>query len=45
LPELSPLALDAAFTAFGAFVAAEYGFLPPILQMKVVNCCCYRLWK
>jgi hypothetical protein len=45
LPELSPLALDAAFTAFGAFVAAEYGFLPPILQMKVVNCCCYRLWQ
>jgi hypothetical protein len=45
LPGLSPLALDDASRAIRAFVAGEYAFLPPILQVKVVNCCCYRLWK
>ena len=45
LPGLDSLGLKDASAAIQEFIASEYGFLPPILQTKVVNCCGYSLWK
>jgi hypothetical protein len=45
LPGLDGLALDEAMAAIREFIAAEYDFLPSLLQAKVVNCCGYGLWK
>jgi hypothetical protein len=45
LPGVRSLALEDAMAAIQEFIASEYGFLPPLLQAKVVNCCGYGLWK
>jgi len=45
LPGLLSMDLHAALAVVRAFIAAEYSFLPPILQAKVVNRCAYGLWK
>ena len=45
LPGLFELDLQDAMAAVRTFIAAEYRFLPPVLQSKVVHCCGYSLWK